>query len=253
MPKEGTPFWGTLDSETPSTPTTDEAQTGFVLPQEGTPLREKSGTESTSKPEKVVIAAKKLEFPPNTRRRSGTSEQPSQGTTLFQTRLVKASPLIKKGVTIGVGLVVGIALMFILLIVSNIEFLNMADESDERMLWGSWWNPSDMMNLGSNGSVYDSSIELIAWGFHEENLTLTHVIDGEPYQSTWNYEITYTDTGDDRFLFMASYVVENNTITNEVDETSCIAYVDSPRGLEQDYVEQHRGLAPDWCDVSPLF
>lgn len=256
MTEEGTPFWGTMDSETQSTPKTDEAKTGFVMPQEGTPVREKSGAEATSKPEKVVVEAKKTQFPPNTYRRSGFSEKPPRGITIFQSRLAESSPLVKKGATIGLGLVGGIALIFIILVsiaISNIEFVNMDDENDERMLWGSWWNPSEVMRFDSDGYVNESSGELVEWGWNVENLTLTHLIDGERYQSTWKYEIMYTDTGNDRFLFMASYAVENNTITNEVDADSCIAYVDSPRGLEEDYLEQHRGMAPDWCDLSRLF
>lgn len=256
MTEEGTPFWGTLESETTSTQKTDKAQTGFGMPQEGTHVREKSGAETTSNPGKVVVEANKFEFPPTTYHRSETSEKGPRDVSLLQSRLADSSPLVKKGAGIALGLVAGIALIFVILVIiaiSNIEFVNMSDEQDERMLWGSWWNPSDVMRFDSDGYVNESSGELIEWGWNVENLTLTHMIDGERYQSTWKYEITYIDTENDQFLFMASYAVENGTITNEIDANSCIAYVDSPRGLEQDYLERHKGMAPDWCDLSRLF
>lgn len=263
MREEATPFWGHLDSETTSTPRANEAQVGSGMPIEGIPLREKTGEETTPKPRNVVVEAKKFEFPPNSYRRSNTSKKPPQSGTLLQARMAESTPLIKKGAAIAVGLVVGMALIFIVLIISNIEFVNMADEHDERMLWGPWWNPSESLMLDSNGSIDPSesmmldsdgsvnmsSREPIDWALNGENITLIYMIDGEPYLSTWKYEIRYTDTKGDRFLFMAPYVVENGTITNEVVENSCIAYVDSFRGLDEDFFESHRGMAPSWCVI----
>ena len=49
---------------------------------------------------------------------------------------------------------------------------------------------------------------------------------------------------------MAYFDSENGIQTNEVAENSCIVYVDSVRGAEEDYMENKRAIIPDWCDFA---
>ena len=46
---------------------------------------------------------------------------------------------------------------------------------------------------------------------------------------------------------MAYYDSENGIQTNEIAEDSCIAYVDSVKGTEEEYMNQKRAVIPDWC------
>ena len=126
---------------------------------------------------------------------------------------------------------------------------DLAEEQDQTDLAGTWYNNADTMTLYSNGSVDESSGLIIEWSSEGENLTTTVLIDGEEIDLIWKYEIKI-DSDDDRILFMAYFDSENGTQTNEVAENSCIAYVDSVKGTEEDYIERKRAIIPDWCDFA---
>jgi hypothetical protein len=49
---------------------------------------------------------------------------------------------------------------------------------------------------------------------------------------------------------MAYFDSVNGIQTNEVAENSCIVYVDSVRGVEEDYMQTKRAIIPDWCDFA---
>ena len=126
---------------------------------------------------------------------------------------------------------------------------DLAEEQDQTDLAGTWYNNADTMTLYSNGSVDESSGLIIEWSSEGENLTTTVLIDGEEIDLIWKYEIKI-DSDDDRILFMAYFDSENGAQTNEVAENSCIAYVDSVKGTEEDYIERKRAIIPDWCDFA---
>ena len=126
---------------------------------------------------------------------------------------------------------------------------DLAEEQDQTDLAGTWYNNADTMTLYSNGSVNESSGLIIEWSSGGENLTTTFFIDGEEIDLIWKYEIKI-DSDDDRILFMAYFDSENGIQINEVAENSCIAYVDSVKGTEEDYIERKQAIIPDWCDFA---
>ena len=126
---------------------------------------------------------------------------------------------------------------------------DLAEEQDQTDLAGTWYNNADTMTLYSNGSVDESSGLIIEWSSEGENLTTTFFIDGEEIDLIWKYEIKI-DSDDDRILFMAYFDSENGVQTNEVAENSCIAYVDSVKGTEEDYIQRKQAIIPDWCDFA---
>ena len=80
-------------------------------------------------------------------------------------------------------------------------------------------------------------------------MTTTFLIDGEEIDLVWRYEIKL-DSYDDKILFMAYYDRENNSQTDEIADKSCIAYIDSVQGAEEDYFENKRAIIPEWCDFA---
>lgn len=100
MTEEGTPFWGALDSETASTPRTNETQIGSGMPEEGTPVREKTGEDSTPKSKSVVIEAKKTEFPTNSYRRYDSQGTPYSSITFGHSHLDTLYPQTTVGLAI---------------------------------------------------------------------------------------------------------------------------------------------------------
>lgn len=100
MTEEGTPFWGALDSEATSKPRTNETQVGSGMPEEGTPVREKTGEDSTPKSKSVVIEAKKTEFPTNSYRRYDSQGTPYSSITFGHSHLDTLYPQTTVGLAI---------------------------------------------------------------------------------------------------------------------------------------------------------
>ena len=121
------------------------------------------------------------------------------------------------------------------------------EEQDQTDLAGTWYNQSDTMTLYTNGSVDESTGLITEWSSRGENLTTTGLIDGEQIEVIWKFEIK-KDSDDDRVLFMAYYDLVDGIQTNEVAENSCVVYVDSVKGAEEDYMENKLAIIPDWCD-----
>jgi len=126
---------------------------------------------------------------------------------------------------------------------------DLAEEQDQTDLEGTWYNQLDTMTLYANGSVDESTGLITEWSSKGENFTTTFLIDGEQIEIIWKYEIK-KDSDDDRVLFMAYFDSENGIQTNEVAENSCVVYVDSVRGAEEDYMENKRAIIPEWCDFA---
>jgi hypothetical protein len=164
--------------------------------------------------------------------------------------LVQQTKKSKSGLWISLVIILPILFVAFTTVMAGVLFVlasELAEEQDQTDLAGTWYNNADTMTLYSNGSVDESSGLMIEWSSEGGNLTSTILIDGEEIELIWKYEIRI-DSDDDRVLFMAFFDSENGIQTNEVAENSCIAYVDSVKGTEEDYFEKKRAIIPDWCD-----
>jgi hypothetical protein len=166
--------------------------------------------------------------------------------------LVQQTKKSKSGLWISLVIILPILFVAFTTVMAGVLFVlasELAEEQDQTDLAGTWYNNADTMTLYSNGSVDESSGLIIEWSSDGENLTTTFFIDGEEIDLIWKYEIKI-DSDDDRILFMAYFDSENGIQTNEVAENSCIAYVDSVKGTEEDYIERKQAIIPDWCDFA---
>ena len=169
-----------------------------------------------------------------------------------QMLLIQQTKKSKSGLWISLVIILPILFVAFTVVMAGVLFVwasELADEQDQQDLAGTWYNNADTMTLYSNGSVDESSGLIIEWSSKGENLTTTFLLDGEEIDIIWKYEIKI-DTDDDRVLFMAYFDSENGIQTNEVAENSCIAYVDSVKGTEEDYMERKRAVIPDWCEFA---
>ena len=169
-----------------------------------------------------------------------------------QMLLVQQTNKSKSGLWIALVIVLPILFVAFTVVMAGVLYLwasDLAEEQDQTDLAGTWYNNADTMTLYSNGSVDESTELIIEWNSEEENLTTTFLIDGEEIDLIWKYEIKI-DSDDDRILFMAYFDSENGAQTNEVAENSCIAYVDSVKGTEEDYIQRKQAIIPDWCDFA---
>ena len=169
-----------------------------------------------------------------------------------QMLLVHQTKKSKSGLWISLVIVLPILFVAFTIIMAGVLYFwasDLAEEQDQTDLAGTWYNQSDTMTLYANGSVDESSGLITEWSSRGENLTTTFLIDGEQIELIWKYEIKI-DSDDDRVLFMAYFDSENGTQTNEVAENSCVVYVDSVRGADEDYMKNKRAIIPDWCDFA---
>lgn len=169
-----------------------------------------------------------------------------------QMLLVQQTKKSRSGLWISLVIVLPILFVAFTIIMAGVLYVwasDLAEEQDQADLAGTWYNTADTMTLYSNGSVDESTGLVIKWSSEGDNLTTTFLVDGEEIELIWKYEIK-VDTDDDRVLFMAYFDSENGIQTNEVAENSCIAYVDSVKGTEEDYMEKKRAIIPDWCDIT---
>lgn len=146
--------------------------------------------------------------------------------------------------------VIVLLILFVAFILAGVLYVwasSFDEEQDQTDLAGTWYNQSDTMTLYTNGSVDESTGLITEWSSRGENLTTTGLIDGEQIEVIWKFEIK-KDSDDDRVLFMAYYDLEDGIQTNEVAENSCVVYVDSVKGAEEDYMENKLAIIPDWCD-----
>ena len=167
-----------------------------------------------------------------------------------QMLLIQQTKKSKSGLWISLVIILPILFVVFTIIMAGVLYLwasDLAEEQDQTDLAGTWYNNADTMTLYSNGSVDESAGLIIEWSSEGDNLTTTFLIDGEEIDLIWKYEIRI-DSDDDRILFMAYFDQENGVQTNEVAEDSCIVYVDSVKGTEEDYIERKRAIIPDWCE-----
>tara|TARA_Y100001954_G_C15751987_1_gene574194 strand:- start:110 stop:1105 length:996 start_codon:yes stop_codon:yes gene_type:complete len=167
-----------------------------------------------------------------------------------QMLLIQQTKKSKSGLWISLVIILPILFVAFTIIMAGVLYVwasDLAEEQDQTDLAGTWYNNADTMTLYSNGSVDESAGIIIEWSSEGDNLTTTFLIDGEEIDLIWKYEIRI-DSDDDRILFMAYFDEENGVQTNEVAENSCIVYVDSVKGTEEDYIERKRAIIPDWCE-----
>lgn len=149
-------------------------------------------------------------------------------------------------------IVISVAIFFIasIIIVSSVLYFwasGLAEEQEQVSVIGTWYNIEDTMTLYPNGTGVDSTDTLSRWSTEKSNLTTTFFIDEEEIDVVWKYEIRI-DSDDDQVLFMAYYESENGTLSNEIAENSCIVYIDSVNGINEDYYDGKLAVIPDWCE-----
>jgi len=153
---------------------------------------------------------------------------------------------------LSLGIIIPIVLVAITVVLAGVLYVwasDLTDEQDQTELAGTWYNYADTMTLYSDGTVTESSGLITEWSSSGYDLTTTFLVDGEEIDLVWRYEIKI-DSDDDRVLFMAYYDSEDNVQTNEIADNSCIAYIDSVRGAEEDYFENKKAIIPEWCDFA---
>ena len=135
---------------------------------------------------------------------------------------------------------VAIFIIAIMIILSGAVYLwasGLSDEPEQTSVIGTWYNTEDTITFYPNGTVVDSTNTLARWSSEGNNLTTTFFIDEDEVDVIWKYEIRI-DSDDDQVLFMAYYEPEN----------SCIIYIDSVQGTNEDYYEGKLAFIPDWCE-----
>ena len=146
--------------------------------------------------------------------------------------------------------IIPIVLVAITIVLAGVLYVwasDLADEQDQTELAGTWYTLEDTMTLYSNGTVVESTGSITEWSSEGYNLTTTLLIDEVEIDIVWRYEIKIDNDGD-RVLFMAYYNIANGIQTNEIADDSCIVYIDSVRGTEEDYFENKIAIIPEWCD-----
>jgi hypothetical protein len=171
----------------------------------------------------------------------------TQSTQMLLIRPTKES---KSGLLISLSIILPVLFVGFIIIIAAVLYVSesdIAEEEGQNDLAGTWYNTGDTLTLYSDGSVDESTGNVVAWSSQGENLTITFLIDEEEIILIWKYKIMI-DSDEDRVLFMAYYDSGDGIQTNEVAENSCVVYVDSVKGTEDDYMEKKRAIIPDWCD-----
>ena len=149
-------------------------------------------------------------------------------------------------IVISVAIVI-IAIMIILSSALYVWASSLAEEPDQTNLIGTWYNTEDTITFYPNGTVVETTNTITRWNSQGHNLTTTFLIDEDEVDVVWKYEIQ-TDSDNDKVLFMAYYDLESGNQSNEIAENSCIIYIDSVQGTNEDYYEGKLALIPDWCE-----
>ena len=151
---------------------------------------------------------------------------------------------------VSLAVIIPIVLVAITVVLAGVLYVwasSLAEEQDQTELAGTWYNYTDTMTLYSNGTVSESTGSLTEWSSEGYNLTTTFMIDGDEIDLVWRYEIKIDSDGD-RILFIAFYDSESGVQTNEIADDSCVIYIDSVRGADEDYFDDKRAIFPDWCE-----
>lgn len=140
-----------------------------------------------------------------------------------------------------IGVVIGAVILVVLAIGLYVWASSLAGDNNDSNLVGDWTNPSDKLELQSNGDAFESTGTFDSWYTVGEDLRF-EVEDEEGY-----YNFKYLLVGD--ILFLAPYG-ENG----ELNEDDCVIYLQGLDGESQSYytdrIEQaeYDGQVPYWCN-----
>ena len=146
---------------------------------------------------------------------------------------------VDKTLIVIVGIVIGIALLVVLAGVLYVWASSLAGDDNDSNLVGTWTNPSDKLELQSNGDAKESTGTFESWYTVGENL----YFEDEDYSYKFRYSLV------DDIMFLAPY--DENS---EVIEDDCVVYLQGLNGESQSYytdrIEQAdtNGNIPYWCN-----
>lgn len=145
----------------------------------------------------------------------------------------------KKWIVIGV-VAVGILVTVVLANVLYWWASSLAEDQDPNLV-GDWTNPSDKLELESNGDAKESSGTFESWYTADENL----YFEDEDYSYKFRYSLV------EDILFLAPYSEDGDLI-----EEDCIAYLQGLSGESESYFNneienaESNGTFPSWCNPS---
>ena len=140
-------------------------------------------------------------------------------------------------IVIGV-IAVGAILTIVLAGVLYVWASSLAEDQESRLV-GDWTNPSDKLELQSNGDAQDSTGTFERWYTVGENL----YFEDEDYSYKFRYSLV------DDILFLAPYDEDG-----ELVESDCIAYLQGLNGESESYFSnkienaESNGKFPSWCN-----
>lgn len=133
---------------------------------------------------------------------------------------------------------VGIILTVVLAGVLYAWASSLAEEQDPNLV-GDWTNPSDKLELQSNGDAKDSTGTFESW----------HTVGKKLYFEDEDYSYKFRYSLVDDILFLAPYDEDG-----ELVESDCIAYLQGLNGESESYFTdkienaESNGKFPDWCN-----
>ena len=145
----------------------------------------------------------------------------------------------KKWIVIG-AVAVGIIVTVVLANVLYWWASSLAEDQDPNLV-GDWTNPSDKLELESNGDAKESSGTFESWYTADENL----YFEDEDYSYKFRYSLV------EDILFLAPYSEGGDLI-----EEDCIAYLQGLSGESESYFNneienaESNGTFPSWCNPS---
>tara|TARA_B110000495_G_C22888406_1_gene518137 strand:+ start:182 stop:829 length:648 start_codon:yes stop_codon:yes gene_type:complete len=147
---------------------------------------------------------------------------------------------VEKSLIVIVGIVIGAVILVVLAGVLYVWASSLAGDNNDSNLVGDWTNPSDKLELQSNGDAFESTGTFESWYTVGEDLRF-EVEDEDGY---YNFRYSLVDD----ILFLAPYG-ENG----ELNEEDCVIYLQGLNGESQSYytdrIEQaeYDGQVPYWC------
>lgn len=141
-------------------------------------------------------------------------------------------------IVIGV-IVVGLILTVVLAGALYVWASSLAEDNQESNLVGDWTNPSDKLELQSNGDAKESTGTFESWYTVGEDL----YFEDEEYYYKFKYSLV------DEILFLAPYDEDG-----ELSEEDCIVYLQGLNGESESYFNdeiekaESNGDFPNWCN-----
>ena len=134
----------------------------------------------------------------------------------------------------------GAVILVVLASVLYVWASSLAEDKIEPSLVGDWTNPSDKLELQSNGDAFESTGTFESWYTVGDDLRFE--VEGEEGYYNFRYSLV------DDILFLAPYGEDG-----ELNEDDCVIYLQGLDGESQSYytdrIEQAEsdGMVPYWC------